>query len=359
MIPASVKEREQLGPPGHAAPGPRPGVLRAWCYLVWLCLQRQARARQMVWIALGLLALTTGLVALNTARSRWGMHHWRWRVPDRPAVPAGTEAANKVERGEPTNAPGPGGPARVVLSYEQALTGLEQSARAIPWLSPPVGLQAGVVGAARAVLDRSDFYTFSVWIVFSIFLSFLLPIWSLSFATEALGGEREARSLVWLLTRPMPRPAIYLAKFVALLPWSLGLTLGGFGILCLAAGRPGALAFGLFWPAVLWSTLAFVALFHLMGACFRRAAIVALIYSFFLETLLGNMPGLMKRISIGFYARCMMYDVAGVYGLQPEKPSVYLPVSGWTAWGVLMGVTVVLVAAGMVVFARSEYQDLN
>ena len=39
-------------------------------------------------------------------------------------------------------------------------------------------------------------------------VSFLLPIWSLSFATEALGGERETNSLVWLLIRPLPRPAI-------------------------------------------------------------------------------------------------------------------------------------------------------
>ena len=35
-----------------------------------------------------------------------------------------------------------------------------------------------------------------------------------------MGAEREGSSLVWLLTRPLSRPAIYLAKFVALLPWS-------------------------------------------------------------------------------------------------------------------------------------------
>ena len=33
------------------------------------------------------------------------------------------------------------------------------------------------------------------------FFSFLVPIWSLSFATEALGGERESGSMIWLLTR--------------------------------------------------------------------------------------------------------------------------------------------------------------
>ena len=50
---------------------------RAWIYLVWLSFQRQARARQMVWIALGLLVVTMTVTALNAAAGRWQMDHWR------------------------------------------------------------------------------------------------------------------------------------------------------------------------------------------------------------------------------------------------------------------------------------------
>jgi ABC-type transport system involved in multi-copper enzyme maturation permease subunit len=212
-----------------------------------------------------------------------------------------------------------------------------------------------VLAACRAVLDHSDVLVFSRSVVFSIYVSFLLPLWSLSFATEAFGGEREAGSMVWLLTRPLPRPAIYLGKFVALLPWSLGLTLGGFALICLAGGRPGLVALLLYWPAVLWAGLAFSALFFLIGSAFRWPAVVAIVYSFFLETILGNMPGYLKRVSISFYTRCMMYEVAGGYGVQPEKPSVYLPVDGTTAWLVLAGLTVVLLMIGVVHFSRREY----
>jgi hypothetical protein len=95
-----------------------------------------------------------------------------------------------------------------------------------------------------------------------------------------------------------------------------------------------------------------------MGACFRRPAIVAIVYSFFLEIVLGMMPGYMKRLSITFYTRCLMYDVARGYGVQPEKPSIYLPVDGPTAWAVLLGATAVFLAVGMIVFARSEYHEL-
>jgi hypothetical protein len=246
-------------------------------------------------------------------------------------------------------------PRRLGPSYQQWLNATTLDARTAAVTPPASAVSAAVLGAWRAALERSSFHVFSSWLVFPVFLSFLLPIWSLSFATVALGGEREAGSLIWLVTRPIPRPAIYLAQYLALLPWSLGLNLGGFGLLCLAAGWPGALAFQLYWPAVLWATLAFCALFHLFAACFRRPAVVGIVYVFFLETFLGNMPGTMKRISINYYTRCVMFEAAGAYGVHPAKASVYLPVSGTTASWVLVGGTVVLLAVGMIVFARAEY----
>ena len=79
------------------------------------------------------------------------------------------------------------------------------------------------------------------------------------------------------------------------------------------------------------ATLAFAALFHLMGAAFRRPAVVAIGYSFFLEIVLGNMPGYLKRVSIGFYAHCMMLEAAERHGVQMDRPAVYQPVDGTTA----------------------------
>ena len=97
-----------------------------------------------------------------------------------------------------------------------------------------------------------------------------------------------------------------------------------------------------------------------MGACFRRAAVVAIVYSFFLETVLGNMPGYMKRISIGFYSRCLMLEAMEGRGIHsPEKPSVFMPVDGATAWVVLISLSVLFLVVGMVVFSRSEYHDMS
>jgi ABC-type transport system involved in multi-copper enzyme maturation permease subunit len=306
----------------------RPSPVRAWLALVWLSLQRQMRMRQMVWIALGLLLFSFVLVSVFTAANSWTMK--RVREPFRSG-PTLEEWANESQ-------------------LYCGIFGRNSGGQAI---------SAAVLGASRAILEESDFLVYSRFVVFSIFLSFLLPLWSLSFATESLGGERESNSLIWLLTRPLPRPAIYLAKFVALLPWSLGLNLGGFALLCLAGGRPGLLALRLYWPAVLCASLAFSALFFLFGAWARRPAVLALVYSFFLEVIFGNMPGYLKRISISFYTHCMMYDAASDYGVQPEKPSIFLPVDGSTALAVLLGLTVGLLLVGMFLFARTEYHEVS
>ncbi len=301
--------------------------LRAWFYLVWLSWRRQARSQQMVWIAVGLLLFSVSLVAIFTARGAWSMRYWRWPYRQGPTY---MQWADEV----------------------QMLASLPDAS------AEGQGVQAALAASVRGIILYSGFPIFSHWIVFLLFLSFLVPLFNLSFATEALGGERESNSLIWLLSRPLPRPAIYLAKFAALLPWTIGLTLGGFVLLCLVGGQSGLLALRLYWPSVLAATLAFSSLFYFMGATFRRPAVAAIVYAFFLEVIFGNMPGYLKRISIGFYARCMMFDAAGDFGVQPERPEIFLPVDGTTALAVLLGLTVLLLGIGTVAFSRAQYHEV-
>jgi ABC-type transport system involved in multi-copper enzyme maturation permease subunit len=301
-------------------------MLRAWLYLIGLSLRRQARARQMVWIAVGLLAFAAAFVAVGSALHFWDMHTWRRRL-----VPGG----DRLTYAE-------------IINYTQlVLLGFPRPALG--------GVEHAILSGVQESLNVTPFLVFSDALVMTLFLAFLLPIWTLSFASEALGGERESDSLIWLLSRPLPRWSIYLGKFLALLPWSLGLALGGFGVLCLLGGEPGRRAWLVYWPAVLWSGVAFSALFHLVGALFRRPAVIAIVYVFFLEIILNLMPGYLKRFSVGFYARCMMYEAAEPYGLYPDSPGLFLAVDAATARLVLAGLTAALLGLGMFLFSRAEY----
>lgn len=347
--PAPVHPPSALVSPRAALHPPSSG--RAFLALTLFCLHRQARARQMVWIALALLAFTTVVVAIVSAAGGWGTGHFRYVVPTTRSWAAGAR---------------PGGANWQRIEYSARVIRLDDAAREMQtwptlgvWPAPAAAIGSAYAASFRAIVDRSGFTVFSNWLIFPVFVSFLMPLWSLSFATDSLGGERESGTLVWLLSRPLPRPTIYLAKFLALLPWAIGLNVGGFGLLCLAAGPAGRLAFACYWPAVLGGSVAFAALFQLMSAWFHRPSVVALMYSFFLETVLGNMPGTMKRASITFYTRCLMFEPLAALGVAPpEKPSVYQPVSATTAWWVLAGVTAGLLVLGMAVFNRTQY-DLN
>jgi hypothetical protein len=308
-----------------------PSLWRAWFYLVWLSWQRQLRARQMVWIALALLVFAVVFVGLNTALNRWDLNNRRWG-PNRP------EFTNR-EKAD---------------GMQKLLWGVPFDLGAVPRVSP-------IAGAFQLALNSPSLkvYVFVNNIVFFIFLNFLLPLWSMSFAMEAVGGDREGNSLIWLLTRPLPRPAIYLGKFVAMLPWTLALNLGGFGLMCLAGGRPGRETYLLLWPSVLCGSLAFSALFFFIGVFFRRPAIVSIVYTFFLETILSKMPGYLNRVSLTFYTKCMMYGPVERHGIEPQRTDVFPVVSASAACAILLCAAVFFVLLGMFWFARKEYHEIS
>jgi ABC-type transport system involved in multi-copper enzyme maturation permease subunit len=232
----------------------------------------------------------------------------------------------------------------------------------------------------------------------------------LCFGTQALGGEWEERSLVWLLTRPIPRFLGYLAKLVGALPWTLGCTLGGLYLAALAAGTrsvdpiwnahlmalqpglgpftgpsqlpelfktatadpvkiwPGLDVVQALWPAIAMGSIAYLALFVLLGALFRRSTVLGMTYAFLLEGLVGTMPGLLKRMSLTFYTKCMAFDLAaertwdtadGTLGILPRRTSLFLPVTGETASIVLLSVSLLAFMLGAWCFSRKEYQDLT
>ena len=198
---------------------------------------------------------------------------------------------------------------------------------------------------------------FTRWVILGAFLGFVLPLFTLSYATAAFGTERESRSLVWLMTRPIPRSGIYLAKFLGALPWCVLLGLGGFAALCQAGGEYGRRAFVLYWPAAVVATITLSALFHLIGAIFRRPVVVGLVYVFFFEALVGSLPGSLKLLSLTYYARCLMYNAAGAAGYPVGMLDATQTVSSTTAWSVLAGAALALTGLGMWLFARLESRD--
>src|SRR5262249_6504237 len=156
--------------------------------------------------------------------------------------------------------------------------------------------------------------------------------------------------------RPIPRWVVLLAKFTATLPLVLGLVVGSYWLLCRLAGEVGQVARPLYLPALVYMTLAYVCLFHLLAVSFRHSTIIALVYALFMEVLRGNIPGIAKRVAVNYYGRSMMYAAGEEYGLRSPPREWFEPLAvdaaAWTLWGIAaFGLLLAIL-----VFARREYR---
>ena len=194
-------------------------------------------------------------------------------------------------------------------------------------------------------------------IVLPLYMGFLLPVICLGYASAAIADERTGETLVYLLTTNIPRPLVYLSKYAAALLLTLGMTLGGLAVLCLMSGKIGLEALGVFWTVTACATTAYVGLFLLFSAWVRRATFLALAYALMIETLTGNIPGVVKRITVSFYAKSWLYESGETLDLAPSGVALGLfdPVSAATAQSVLALASVGFLALGIWVFSRKEY----
>jgi len=213
----------------------------------------------------------------------------------------------------------------------------------------------------RSFLPNDSFAAFNAFSQFLMFVfaSFVVPICAVAYATSSVGGDREDRTLLFLLIRPVPRPLILLAKYAATLPLALGIVMASLYIYCRAVGGVGWDAYSLYLPAIFYMTIAYISLFHFFAVTFRHSTIIALIYSLFMELLLGNMPGIVKRVAINYYGRSLMYASGVPLGLERPDPQWFEPISAASATLALIGIAVGGLLIALVVFQRREYTDLT
>lgn len=282
--------------------------LRGLAYLAWLTFRRQVFARKSI-VASVLIIMLTMATAI-----------WTQRVESRAQREVADATVAQTEASSQDN------------------SSLEEESQ-----------------VADASNLQIDFLTNIV--IVRLFVSFLLPILVLTYATAAIGEEREDRTLVYTLIRPLSRFRVYLAKAVGILPVVATAALGGFGMICLAGGEAGQFAWCNYWSAILLGCLAYTALFMVFGASLPKPVIMAVVYVFLIEALLGSMPGTIKRLAVSFYVNCVIFEAAEKVGVQPELP-MYESVSATSALLVLATGTVVLICLGGMWFARREYRDL-
>jgi len=252
------------------------------------------------------------------------------------------------------------------FNFKNSIEMIEAGSMALGHNAGVSAVCSAVSGASSGLLIQSGLPVFTKNVVFSVLLGFLLPLWCLTFAVEGLGSEREGKTLFWLFSKPVPRSSIYVGKFLAILPWVIIWSLGGFFVLAVCAGDSGIFAFKLFWQPIalasfklFWQPIAlasitYASVFFFMGACLPRASLIALAYAFVVETLLGSMPGSLKQLSVAFYARCIMFQKSSDLGVVLEQGGGYGDFSQTMAICFMLGIALMFLVAGIFFFGKIE-----
>ncbi len=138
--------------------------------------------------------------------------------------------------------------------------------------------------------------------------NFVLVILSVIFGTSVITQEVEQKTIVYLLTRPMPRWRILLMKYMATVTMTTLTT--WFALLLLALVTVGAKGMGQIhllrdMGMLLVGALAYGALFLLLATLLDRPLLLGLLYAFGWESWVPNMPGNFKYLSVMAYLRTL------------------------------------------------------
>jgi ABC-2 type transport system permease protein len=175
---------------------------------------------------------------------------------------------------------------------------------------PLVALPLVVVALFAAGAD-TDPTTFTLDLYRQFVLPVLLPVVSLVFSTSAFGAELRDGTVTNILLKPLPRPAILGAKYLAavlatllvLLPATVAAHLivaGGLGSTDLLAGMM---------LAGLVGTLAYCALGLLLSLLMARAVLVGLVYALLWEGAVVSVAPSASSLSIRGYTEGVLAAV--------------------------------------------------
>jgi ABC-2 type transport system permease protein len=193
---------------------------------------------------------------------------------------------------------------------------------------------------------------------------FTLVLLSVVFGTGVIAQEIEQKTIVYLLTRPIPRWRLLLIKFLAaVVTTTVTVWVASVLVALVAYGPkgldPGASRLGRDLLILPVGALAYTALFLLLATLLNRPLTYGLLFAFGWESWVPNMPGNFQKLSLMAYLRILAPHP------QPEAETLDLSqllsafnpqtITSALAWKVMAGVIVVALAGALLIFSTNEY----
>ncbi len=161
--------------------------------------------------------------------------------------------------------------------------------------------------------------------MWGFFVRFCVPVLAIFYGTALIADEVDDKTITYLFTRPIPRGAVLLGKYLAYLVSTVAVVLPA--VVCvwlLVAPINGALAtsfpdFVKDLGILALGLTAYGAVFALAGTVLKRPLVFGLVFVFGWETLVMALPGYFKRLSVAFYLQGLV-----PHALPADSPMAFL-----------------------------------
>ena len=164
--------------------------------------------------------------------------------------------------------------------------------------------------------------------IWSLYLYFIVPVLGVFYGTALMADEVEDKTITYLFTRPVPRGAVLVGKYLAYLACTVLVVLPSvmivYFLLVPLAQLPatfgnlvtdlGLLALGL---------AVYGALFAFVGAFFKRPLLIGLVYAFGFQQVAMALPGSLKQYTVAFYINALVPHVMPSDGVSSLLQSMF------------------------------------
>jgi ABC-type transport system involved in multi-copper enzyme maturation permease subunit len=165
-------------------------------------------------------------------------------------------------------------------------------------------------------------------IIWMLFLRFIVPVLAVFYGTALMADEIEDKTITYLFTRPIPRGAVLLGKYLAYVACTMLVVLPSVMIVYFLVvpfrdvpGTFGALLTDL---GLLGLGLAvYGAVFAFVGAFFKRPLLIGLFFTFGWEPTVMALPGYLKQFTVAYYLQALVPHAMPSDGIASLFQSVF------------------------------------
>jgi ABC-2 type transport system permease protein len=160
-----------------------------------------------------------------------------------------------------------------------------------------------------AVVGGGALFGMMIWL---LYIRFIVPVLGVFYGTALIADEVDDKTITYLFTRPIPRGAVLLGKYLAYLACTVLLVLPSV-VLVYFFIVPLSGSVGASFPSLLEDLgmlavglAAYGAVFALVGARLKRPLVIGLVYAFGWEPAVLLFPGYLKRLTVGYYLQALV-----------------------------------------------------